>query len=104
LWQLEAKAQTMNPSVSFTDPGAILGKTFLRIAQVLLLILAIGSGYIAYLASEGLFSGWNIEIDSDLESIFSTVSPDSWVIYLFLGFAIKFLFWFGILAWLERKI
>jgi hypothetical protein len=94
----------MNPSISFTDPGAILGKTFLRIAQVLLVILAVGSGYMAYLASEVFFSGWNIEIDSDLEHNFPGVSPDSWILYLFLGLAVKFLFWVGILAWLERKI
>ncbi|GMQ25997.1 hypothetical protein Aoki45_26790 [Algoriphagus sp. oki45] len=94
----------MNSSISFTDPGAILGKTFLRIAQVILVILAVGAGYMAYLGSEGLFSDWNIEMDSDLVEFFPGVDPESWIIYLFLGLALKFLFWFGILAWLERKI
>lgn len=94
----------MNPSISFTDPGAILGKTFLRIAQVILIILAVGAGYMAYWASEGLFSDWAIQIDSDLEQVFPSISPESWIMYLSVGMAVKFLFWFGILAWLERKI
>jgi hypothetical protein len=94
----------MNTSISLTDPGAILGKAFLKIGQVLLAIFVAGSGYMAYLASEGLFSDWEIELDSDLTWLFPSVKPEEWIFYIFIGLSIKFLIWFGVLAWLERKI
>lgn len=94
----------MNPSFSNTDPGVMLGKAFLRIGQVILVLLALACGYMVYLASEGLFSDWNIEIDEDLMWLFSNLSPETLVSYLFIGLGVKFLFWFGVLAWLERKI
>lgn len=94
----------MNSTISYTDTGAILGKTFLRIAQVLLVILALGAGYMAYLANEGLFSNWNIQIDSDLENLVPSIAPESWITYFSIAIALKFLLWVGILAWLERKI
>ncbi|RIW18683.1 hypothetical protein D0X99_03090 [Algoriphagus lacus] len=94
----------MNTELSFTDPGALLGKTFLKIGQVFLAIMAIGSGYIAYLASEGLFSDWDIEVDSDLTWLFPSVRPDEWIFYVAISLSLKFLLWLGILAWLERKI
>jgi len=94
----------MNTTLTYTDPGALLGKTFLKIGQVLLAILAVVSGYMAYLASEGLFSDWEVEIDSDLVWLFPRVDPQDWIFYFSIGLAIKFLIWVGVLAWLDRKI
>jgi hypothetical protein len=94
----------MNPTISYTDPGLMLGKTFLKIGQVLLVILALASGYMAYLASEGMFSGWNIDIDSDLHWLFPSAEPQDWIFYFSIGLAVKFLIWVGFLAWLDRKI
>lgn len=94
----------MNTELSFTDPGALLGKTFLKIGQVILAILAAGCGYMAYLASEGLFSDWDIEVDSDLTWLFPSVRPEEWIFYIAIAFSLKFLLWLGIFAWLERKI
>lgn len=94
----------MNSSISYTDPGAILGRAFLRIGQVILALFALGSGYMVYLGSEGLFSDWEIEIEEDLLWLFPFVSPEDWVSYFFVGLGLKCLFWVGILAWLERKI
>ncbi len=95
---------TMNSSMSYTDPGAILGRTFLRIGQVVLVLFALVSGYMVYLGSEGLFSDWEIEIEEDLLWLFPSLSPEDWISYFFVGLGLKCLFWFGILAWLERKI
>ncbi len=94
----------MNTSMSISDPGALLGKAFLKIGQVILAILAVGSGYMAYLISEGLFSDWEIEVEEEFLWLFPYLSPEDWMIYLFIGFGLKFLFWMGVLAWLERKI
>ncbi|MFN3998941.1 hypothetical protein [Algoriphagus sp.] len=94
----------MNPTVSYTDPGLMLGKTVLKIGQVILVILALASGYMAYLASEGMFSGWNIDIDSDLLWLFPNAEPQDWIFYFSIGLAVKFLIWVGFLAWLDRKI
>jgi hypothetical protein len=94
----------MNTELSFTDPGALLGKTFLKIGQVILAILAAASGYMAYLASEGLFSDWDIEVDSDLTWLFPSVRPEEWISYVSIALSLKFLLWLGIFAWLERKI
>ena len=94
----------MNPTITLHDPGAILGRTFLRIAQVILLIAALGCAYMAFLASEGLFSGLDIEFDSDFQEIFSTQSPDEILVWIFGGLAIKALFWCGVLFWLGKKI
>jgi hypothetical protein len=94
----------MNPTLSYTDPGAMLGKTVLKISQVFLALLAIASGYMAYLASEGMFSGWNIDIDSDLNWLFPSAEPQDWIFYFSIGLAVKFLIWVGFLAWLDRKI
>lgn len=94
----------MNSSMSYTDPGAALGKVFLKIGQVVMAILAAGCGYLAYLASEGLFSDWNVQLDEDFRWIFPQVTSEQWITYLFIGLAVKFIFWFGILAWIERKI
>ena len=94
----------MNSSISFTDPGALLGKAFLKIGQVLLAILAVGCGYLAYLASEGLFSDWDMEVEEELLWLFPTLSPVDWMIFLLIGLGLKSLIWLGILAWLERKI
>ena len=94
----------MNTTLSYTDPGAMLGKTVLKIGQVLLAILAVASGYFAYLASEGLFSDWNIENDSDLVWLFPNPDPQDWIFYFSIGLAVKFLIWLGVLAWLDRKI
>lgn len=94
----------MDTTVSFTDPGALLGKTVLKIAQVILTILAVASGYLAYLASEDMFSEWEIEVDSDLVWLFPTVAPQDWIFYIGIGLAVKLLIWVGILVWLERKI
>ncbi|SEG47925.1 hypothetical protein [Algoriphagus boritolerans] len=94
----------MNTTVSYTDPGAMLGKTVLKIGQVVLALLAVASGYMAYLASEGLFSGWDIEIEEDLVWLFPRIEPEEWIFYFFIGLAVKFLIWLGVLAWLDRKI
>lgn len=94
----------MNSTLSYTDPGAMLGKTVLKISQVFLVLLAVASGYMAYLASEGLFSGWNIEIEDELVWLLPSVEPEEWIFYFSIGLAIKFLIWVGILAWLDRKI
>lgn len=94
----------MNPSISFTDPGALLGKAFLRIGQVLLVILAVGSASTAYLAFEAMFSDWDIELDSDLVWLFPNVDPGDWIGYFFIGLTLKFLIWLGVLIWLDRKI
>lgn len=94
----------MNTSVSYTDPGAMLGKTVLKIGQVILIVLVLASGYVAYLASEGMFSGWDIHLDSDLRWFFPTVEPEDWIFYFSIGLAIKFLIWLGVLFWLDRKI
>jgi hypothetical protein len=92
----------MNSSMTYTDPGAILGRAFLRIGQVMLVLFALASGYMVYLGSEGLFSDW--EIEEDLLRLFPSLSPEDWITYFFVGLGLKCLFWFGILAWLERKI
>ena len=81
----------MNSSISFTDPGAMLGKAFLRIGQVLLLVLAVASASIAYLAFAEMFSGWDIDLDSDLIWLFSNVDAGEWISYFFIGLTIKFL-------------
>jgi hypothetical protein len=94
----------MNPTISYTDPGLMLGKTVLKIGQVLLVILALASGYIAYLASEGMFSGWDIDIDSDLLWLFPSAEPQDWIFYFSIGLAVKFLILVCFLAWLDRKI
>lgn len=94
----------MNTSMTYTDPGAILGKAFLRIGQVMLVLFALACGYMAYLGSEGLFSDWEIEIVEDLLWFFPSLSPQDWITYFFVGLGLKSLLWFGILAWLERKI
>lgn len=94
----------MNSSQSYTDPGAALGKVFLKIGQVVMAILAAVCGYLAYLASEGLFSDWNVQLDEDFRWIFPQMTSDQLIIYLFIGLVVKFIFWFGILAWIERKI
>ena len=94
----------MNTSMTYTDPGAILGKAFLRIGQMMLVLLALACGYMAYLGSEGLFSDWEIEIEEDLGWLFPSLSPEDWISYFFVGLGLKCLLWFGILAWLERKI
>lgn len=94
----------MNSSISFTDPGAMLGKTILRIGQVLLVILAVASASIAYLAFAEMFSGWDIDLDSDLVWLFPNVDTGEWISYFFTGLTIKFLILLAFLAWLERKI
>lgn len=94
----------MNSSISFTDPGAMLGKAFLRIGQVLLVILAVASGSIAYFAIEDMFSDWDLELDSDLVWLFPNVDTGEWISYFFIGLTLKFLVFLGFLAWLERKI
>lgn len=94
----------MNPTISYTDPGAMLGKTVIKIGQVILAILAVASGYMAYLASEGLFSGWDIDLDSDFVWLFQSVHPEDLVFYFSIGLAVKFLIWLGVLTWLDRKI
>ncbi|HSF52902.1 MAG TPA: hypothetical protein VLA71_04090 [Algoriphagus sp.] len=94
----------MNPSISFTDPGAMLGKAVLRIGQVLLVILAVASASMAYLAFEDMFSGWNIDLDSDLVWLFPNVDTGEWISYFFTGLTIKFLVLLGLLAWLDRRI
>jgi hypothetical protein len=58
----------------------------------------------AYLASEGLFSDWEIEIDSDLIRLFPESEPQDWIFYFSIGLAVKFLFWLGVLIWLDKKI
>ncbi|WP_332914299.1 hypothetical protein [Algoriphagus boritolerans] len=73
----------MNTTVSYTDPGAMLGKTVLKIGQVVLALLAVASGYMAYLASEGLFSGWDIEIEEDLVWLFPRIEPEEWIFLFF---------------------
>lgn len=94
----------MSSTIYFTDPGAMLGKTMIKIVQVILIIMAVGCAYMAYLASEGFFSEWTLEIDSDLSLILPNLEPQQWIVYLSLGLAFKFLIWFGLLAWLDRKI
>jgi len=94
----------MNPTISYTDPGLMLGKTVLKIGQVILAILAVASGYMAYLAYEGLFSGWDIEIEDELVWLFPSAEPQDWIFYFSIGLAVKFLIWVGFLAWLDRKI
>ncbi|MDP2040411.1 MAG: hypothetical protein Q8S14_02220 [Algoriphagus sp.] len=76
----------------------------IQIGQVFLALLAVASGYMAYLASEGLFSGWDIKVDSDLVWLFPNSKPEDWIFYFSIGLAIKFLIWVGVLAWLDRKI
>ncbi len=94
----------MNTSISYTDPGAMLGKTVVKLSQVFLLILALASFYMSYLASEGLFSDWDVELDSDLAWLFPNVEPQQWIIYFSIGLGVKLLIWIGLLAWLDRKI
>ncbi len=94
----------MNPTISYTDPGAMLGKTVLKISQVFLALLAVACGYMAYLASEGLFSGWDIDLDADLVWLFPSVQAEDLIFYFSIGLAIKFLILVGFLAWLDRKI
>ncbi len=94
----------MNSTLSLSDPGAILGKTFLKIGQALLGILLLGCGYMAYLASTGFFSGWDVEFDSDLASIFPGQSPANILFYFFVALGAKILIWLGFLFWLNRKI
>ena len=92
----------MNSSISFPDPGAMLGKTILKIGQVLLVILAAASASIAYLAFAEMFSDW--ELDSDLVWLFPNVDSGEWISYFFIGLTLKFLIWLGVLVWLDRKI
>lgn len=94
----------MNSTLTLSDPGAILGKTFLKIGQVILVLLLLGCGFMAYLASDGFFTGWNAEFDSDLAGIFPGQSPDSILLYFFVGLCVKILIWLGLLIWLDRKI
>ncbi|GAA0879342.1 hypothetical protein GCM10009119_23100 [Algoriphagus jejuensis] len=94
----------MNSPLSLSDPGAILGKTFLKIGQVLLVLLLLGCGYMAYLASEGFFTGWDFEFDSELASIFPGQSPDTIIYYFFLALIVKIAIWLAFLTWLNRKI
>ena len=94
----------MTASLTLSDTGALIGKTFLKIGQVLLALLFFGCGYLAYLASEGFFTGWDPEFDSDVASIFPGQNPDAILFYLFVGLAAKILVWLGLLFWLNRKI
>ncbi|OOG73344.1 hypothetical protein [Algoriphagus sp. A40] len=94
----------MNSSISFNDPGAMLGKTILRIGQVLLAILAVASASMAYLAFSEMFSGWDIDLDSDLVWLFPNVDSGEWISYFFIGLTLKFLIWLAVLVWLDRKI
>lgn len=94
----------MNSSLSYTDPGAALGKAFLKIGQAVMGMIAAGCGYLAYLASERLFSDWNVQLDEDLIWLLPELTTDQWITYFFIGLALKCIFWLGILAWIERKI
>lgn len=94
----------MNSTLTLSDPGALLGKTFLKIGQVILSLLLMGCGYMAYLASGGFFSGWDAEFDSDLANIFPSQSPDTIFFYFFVAIGIKILILLGFLVWLNRKI
>ncbi len=94
----------MNPTISLSDPGALLGKTFVRIGQGLLIFLLLGSAYIAYLAADGFFTGWDWEFDSDLANLFPGQSPDAIISYFFVGICVKLLLLLGFLTWLGRKI
>jgi hypothetical protein len=67
----------MNSTMSFTDPGAALGRAFLKIGQVLVGILTAGCVYLAYLASEGFFSDWKVDLDEDLTWPFPHLSVRS---------------------------
>ncbi len=94
----------MNSTLTLSDPGAVLGKTFLKIGQSILVILLLGCGYMAYLASEGFFGGWDIEFDSDLTGLFPGQSPDTIIFYFFIAIGIKILVVLGFLVWLNKKI
>jgi hypothetical protein len=94
----------MTSPLTITDPGVLLGKTFLKIFQVLLVILLLGSGYLAYLASESFFSGWDIEFDSDLSHIIPGLGPDSILTYFFIFLCIKITVVLAFTIWLGRKI
>jgi hypothetical protein len=94
----------MNAPVLLSDPGAILGKTFVKIGQVILSLLLLGCVYMAYLASEGFFTGWDLEFDADVASIFRGQDPDTVLLYFFVALAFKVLVLLGLLFWLGRKI
>ena len=94
----------MNSTLTLSDPGAILGKTFLKIGQVILTLLLLGCGFMAYLASDGFFTGWDAEFDSDVASIFQGQSPDTILLYFFIAVGFKILIVLGFLVWLNKKI
>ncbi|MBN7809399.1 hypothetical protein J0A68_00440 [Algoriphagus sp. H41] len=94
----------MSATLSLSDPGALLGKTFVKIAQALLALLLMGSGYMAYLASEGFFTGWDWEFDAGLADLVPGQNPDTILVYFFLAICLKLLLAFGFLTWLSRKI
>ena len=94
----------MNSSLSLSDPGALLGKTVVKIGLVLLILLLLGCGYMAYLASAGFFSGWDVEFDRDLAGLIPGQSPDTLLVYFFGALCAKFLVLLGFLFWLDKKI
>lgn len=94
----------MSSTLTLSDPGAILGKVFLKVGQVILALLLLGCGFMAYLASDGFFTGWDAEFDSDVASIFPGQNPDSILFFFFLGLGVKILIWLGLLFWLDRRL
>lgn len=94
----------MNSSLSLSDPGALLGKTVVKIGLVLLILLLLGCGYMAYLASAGFFSGWDVEFDSDLAGLIPGHDTDSILVYFFCILCVKVSLLLAFLFWLGRKI
>ena len=94
----------MSTTISLSDPGAQLGKTFVKIGQILLALALLGCGYMAYLAWEGFFTGWDWEFDSDLAEMIPGLSPDTIIFSFFLLLCVKALIFLGFLFWLDRKI
>jgi hypothetical protein len=94
----------MSATISTTDPGVLLGKSFLRIGQAILTVLILGCGHMAHLASEGYLTGWNAEFDSKIASIFSGQDPDTILFYFFIAAGIKMIVLLAFLVWLYKKI
>jgi hypothetical protein len=59
---------------------------------------------LAYLASDGFFTGWDADFDSDVASIFHGRSPDTILLYFFIAVGLKILVLLGFLVWLNKKI
>lgn len=94
----------MTETPNTTDTGLALGQVVLKVLQVLFVILAVSFFYLAFLGTQGFFEDWNIRIDPDISWLFPMLTPERMVSIILVGVGIKFVLFFGLFAWIERRL